>query len=129
MADNMNETHAIICQLQVRQAMPLEFLTVMEFKLFKNRVNRMEETSTYLSAICSCLSSMASLLSDFHIASVSADISSVSRKATALKRKISINIRITVNKILSALGKLLRQFKCVIQLEKIVSMSYVISIH
>lgn len=42
--------------------------------------------NSYLSAICSCLSSKASLLRVFHMASVSADISSVSKNDTALHK-------------------------------------------
>lgn len=39
----------------------------------------------YLSAMCSCLASKASLLRVFHMASVSVDISSVSKNAVALE--------------------------------------------
>lgn len=44
-------------------------------------------SSRHLSAMCSCRASRASRLSVFHMASVSVDISSVSRNAAALGKE------------------------------------------
>lgn len=55
-----------------------------------NMLSKYMYNNSYLSAICNCLSSKASLLRVFHMASVSADISSVSKNDTAL-HKVKFN--------------------------------------